>query len=461
MLWQASAMGSAPHPFRAEMMEPSWSPDGAQIVYHGGEPGDPIYIADRTGSNPRRILIERPDIHCHHLTWSPDGRFIYFVKGTPTTQEMDIWRIEAAPNSVPAKPERITNHKARVAYLAWLDDRTLIYSASAEDHSSQWLYTLDVEHRRPRRVSSGITEQYLSVAVSNTRPRRLVASVAAPVATLWTVPLSDRAQTDAALSRFPVPNTRARGPRFGSGYLLFLSSRGGGDGLWKLENGAARELWKGNEGGLAAPPAISADGRQICFSYRKQGRAGLYIMDAGGVSIRALAQNLDVRGTASWSPNGKWVAVAANTEEGSRVFKVPVDGGPPVRLLDTTSYHPLWSPDGGSILYAEPLQGGTLLAKAITPDKTAIPLPEIKLLYTTSIPYRFAPNQKALIVLQGGGAAQQNFNWLDLETGVQRRLTDFKPGMVIESFDVTPDGKQIVFDRVRENSDIVMMDLVR
>jgi hypothetical protein len=27
------------------------------------------------------------------------------------------------------------------------------------------------------------------------------------------------------------------------------------------------------------------------------------------------------------------------------------------------------------------------------------------------------------------------------------------------SFDVTPDGKQIVFDRSRENSDIVLIDL--
>ena len=32
---------------------------------------------------------------------------------------------------------------------------------------------------------------------------------------------------------------------------------------------------------------------------------------------------------------------------------------------------------------------------------------------------------------------------------------------MIQSFDVTPDGKQIVFDRLRENSDIVMIALVR
>jgi hypothetical protein len=38
------------------------------------------------------------------------------------------------------------------------------------------------------------------------------------------------------------------------------------------------------------------------------------------------------------------------------------------------------------------------------------------------------------------------------------RLTD---SAATQSFDVTADGKQIVFDRVRENADIVLLDLSR
>src|SRR3954463_15185738 len=78
------------------------------------------------------------EAHCHYLVWSPDSRYIYFVKGVPTTAEMDIWRVSA---SATAGPERITYHNARVAYPAWLDDHTVIYSATAEDGSGQWLYT--------------------------------------------------------------------------------------------------------------------------------------------------------------------------------------------------------------------------------------------------------------------------------------------------------------------------------
>jgi Tol biopolymer transport system component len=50
---------------------------------------------------------------------------------------------------------------------------------------------------------------------------------------------------------------------------------------------------------------------------------------------------------------------------------------------------------------------------------------------------------------------------VDLETGKERQLTNLKPGYELKSFDVSPDGRQIVFDRVRENSDIVLIERVR
>ena len=89
-------------------------------------------------------------------------------------------------------------------------------------------------------MSSGVAEQYLSVAVSESRPPRVVTTIAAPTASLWTVPISEDVQTEAAMRPCQPRNTRALGPRFAPGYLVFLSSKGGSDGLWKLENGAPR-----------------------------------------------------------------------------------------------------------------------------------------------------------------------------------------------------------------------------
>jgi Tol biopolymer transport system component/tRNA A-37 threonylcarbamoyl transferase component Bud32 len=457
-LWLAPAVGCAPRPFVERGMNPTWSPDGKSLAYHTNDPGDPIFIADRNGSNPRRIFGAQPGVHGHYPTWSPDGRFIYFVSGVPQTEEMDIWRLRVSQAETAPTPERITPHNARVEYPAWLDRRTLIYSATAEDGSGQWLYAIDVEHRIPHRVSSGISEQYLSVAVSEVEPRRVVTTIATPTASLWMVPISDSVQTDAAVTRVAVPNTRALGPRVAPGYLAFLSSKGGANGLWKLEGGVSLELWRGDEGGVVAPPAISPDGRLICFSYRKQGTAGLYVMNADGTNVRALVDSFDVRGAASWSPDGEWVAVAANQGEGTRLFKVPLGGGQPVRLLDTLSFNPIWSPDGRFIVYSEQQGGGSFEVRAITPDKAPVPLPTFQVGYTIATPYRFMPNGKALIALEGNLGAQ-NFFRVDLQSGQQRQLTDLKARFVIQNFDVSRDGTQIVFDRLRDNSDIVLMNL--
>ena len=458
-----STMGGIPKLFIDHGSNPVWSPDGTTLAFYRPDPGDPIFMADRNGSNPQKIFVEGPGVHCHFLTWSPDGRFIYFVKGTPTT-DMDIWRIPARGGHA----EQITFHHAWVGYPAWLDARTLIYSATADDGSERWLYAIDTEHRIPHRVSSGIAEQYLSVAVDEARPHHLVVTVANPTAGLWTVPIANDVQPESAVKPIQAANTRALSPRYAADYLAFLSSKGGADGLWKLDNrGTVVELWKGGDGGLVAPPAISPDGNRICFSYRKEGRAELYVTKANGTGLTTLAKSIDVQSGASWSPDGKWVAVAANQGEGTRVFKIPLDGGPPVRLRDTLSLSPVWSPDNRFIVYSAHRGSGNVDVETMTPDGVPVVVPAMASLASRfpvafGTPYRFMPDGKALITLQGA-APNQNFFRLDLETGEQRQLTNFDPTISseIQNFDISPDGKRIVFDRLRNHADIVLMTLVR
>jgi Tol biopolymer transport system component len=51
----------------------------------------------------------------------------------------------------------------------------------------------------------------------------------------------------------------------------------------------------------------------------------------------------------------------------------------------------------------------------------------------------------------------EDFWLLDLSTNT-RRLSNFENHST-RTLDIAPDGKQIVFDRLRENSDIVLIDL--
>ena len=58
-----------------------------------------------------------------------------------------------------------------------------------------------------------------------------------------------------------------------------------------------------------------------------------------------------------------------------------------------------------------------------------------------------------------GLAATHDLWVLDLATQDTRQLTRLSNPASTNTFDITPDGKHIVFDRVREHSDLVLIDL--
>jgi len=170
-------------------------------------PGDPLFVADRTGADARQILApdEKRVLHNHNPIWSADGQWIYFVRGPEPTDEMDVWRIRASGGS----PEQLTEQRTAVNFLVPIDLRTLLYVAPAEDQSGPWLWALDLASKVIRRVSSGL-DQYTSVAASRDG-RRIVATIANPTASLWTVPILDRLAADRDAQRYPATTTvRAR-----------------------------------------------------------------------------------------------------------------------------------------------------------------------------------------------------------------------------------------------------------
>ena len=454
-VWIVPTAGGPVRPFLNTAVMAVWSPDRSRLAYHETTPGDPIYVADSAGGNARRIFIAEPGVHSHYLAWSPDGHFLYFSRGVPP-DEMDIWRIPSDSGSA----ERITTHNSRVAYPVLLDDRTLFYTATADDRTGPWLYTVDVQDRVAHRVSSGV-EHYMSIAASTEiagQARRLVATVSNPSVQLWSVPITAGAADEQAASRITLPTARSAAPRFGAdSSLYYLATRGGGDGLWRLSGAQASELWRTDQGAVAGAAAISPDGRSVCFPVGRQGRTTLYCAGADGTGAHPIAESLDVRGAGSWSPGGKWIAIAARQGAGVRVFKIPVGGGPPVRLVDSVSSNPVWSPDGTFILYSGTPRARSVPLKAVTPDGLPHPLPPLTV-DRVGDSYRFLPNGKELVV-KLGGFRRQDFWLFDVATGHQRRLTALRPGASLQRFDVSPDGKRILFERVQENSDIVLIEL--
>ena len=248
---------------------------------------------------------------------------------------------------------------------------------------------------------------------------------------------------------FPLPTVRARAPRFGGDSLFYLSSRDGADGLWSYRDGQALEIWKGSDGALQSPAAVSADGRRVAFALRRNGKQQMHVMAADGTRLRPLSSDVDVRGTASWSPDGQWIVAAGSDRDGGGLFKLPVDGAAPVRLATGPFLDPVWSPHGDLIVYC-----GTQVF-TLTPLLGCPPGRHAREAAGHQGAARrgacaVLPDGTGLVYMLGDTMAGQDFWLLDLGTMRSRRLTRLSNPAMMRTFDVTPDRSRIVFDRLRE-----------
>jgi len=451
MLWPL--IGGEPHNFPDERAaEVAWSPDGTRLVYHTWQAGDPTFVADHDGGNPRLIVQNDPGLHNHYQVWSKDGRWIYFVRGRPATREMDLWRV--LPEG--GEPEQLTHLNTDIAYPTPIDERTILFVAHNKDGAGPWLWKFDGKTRTTNRVSSGL-EQYTALAAT-AAGHHLLASVVNAQVSLWSVPITSRLVDERDVKAFQVPTSRSQAPRFGGGTLFYLSSRDGADGLWSYRDGKALEIWKGSEGALQSPAAVSADGSGVAFALRREGKQQMQVMTPDGTRLRPLSSDVDVRGTASWSPDDKWIVVAGSDRNGLGIFKLPVDGGSPIRIATGRYLDPVWSPRGDLIVYSGPQVFTLAPLLAVHPDGTRANLPEINV-QREGERARFLPDGTGLVYMLGNTLAEQDFWLLDFGTMRSRRLTRLSSSAVMRTFDVTPDGSRIVFDRLTEDSDIFLIDL--
>ena len=421
------------------------------------------------------------------MVWSPDNMWIYFVHGIVRdlnrgTFEMDIWRV--APSG--GLPERLTYLNAPLTFLAMLDQATLVFVAPDENGFGSWLWSLDVEKLStsgkwwgaervvPRRIPTG-SQQYTSISASRNRGP-VVATQANSTASLWSVPIRvDRPATESEVVPVRTQTERALAPRYArhatSPLLFYLSGRGTGDRLWRFATTAV-EITKGAEGHLIETPAPAPGGNRVALVVKESGQRRLAVMNQDGQGSQILASSIDILGTPDWSPDGRWIAAGGRNAEGPGLFGIPVDGGEPRRLVSAVATDPVWSPDGDFIVYTGLFSGGTATArqagaplKAVRPDGTKYDLPLVSGTGGSPEDLRVSPDGYRFLsqtrLVYRPRPEELDFWLFDLVTGERRQITRLSNKGNVRGFDITPDGKQIVFDRIRQNSDIVLIDLPR
>ncbi len=96
------------------------------------------------------------------------------------------------------------------------------------------------------------------------------------------------------------------------------------------------------------------DGTKVAFASNRDGKLGIYVMDADGGNVRRLTYNSADNFAPSWSPDGSKLAFQTNRDGNDEIYVMNADGSNQIRLTWDGAFDggPAWSPDGKKIAFA-------------------------------------------------------------------------------------------------------------
>jgi Tol biopolymer transport system component/DNA-binding winged helix-turn-helix (wHTH) protein len=343
---------------------PKWSPDGRHIAFSRPSPeGQAIYLIPALGGTEHRVYSGPASFFPRSLDWSPDGKCLAFSEARPDRTHARISLLSLADSSV--KPLTFpSGQDIDYAPAFSPDGSTVAFVRSIVTGNVSELYVVPVKGGEPKRLTfanRGISNQLTWTADG---AEIVFSSDSGGADTLWRISASGGTPRPVA-GVGPGAESPAISPK---GDQLAYEHSLQKYGVWRLtlrdiKHGQGMPMQVVSAKGLYGRPDFAPDGKKIAFESDRLGHSEIWVCESDGSNCGQLTSLHGVAGAARWSPDGRYIAFEFRPKDHSEVFVVEVPGGRP-RLLPTLpgsdNGGPNWSRDGKWIYFCSDKGGGPL-----------------------------------------------------------------------------------------------------
>jgi len=344
---------------------PIWSPDGRYLAFMRFST-DPqvsgIYIASALGGSERKVLPVVPENTTKEIDWSPDGKYLAFAERNSPVEPARIFalsldNLERSELTFP--PQGILGDSSPTFSP---DGKSLAFLRDYLD--TQEIFVMPAHGGPPRQLT--FDKRIIQGVSWNADGRSFIySSNRAGTPSLWRI--SADGGTPERLpfgggARAVRPTVARRGNRLAYTNVTYSSD------IWRAELPSP-----GSTAPKLSPPAkfitsteleegpqYSPDGKRIVFQSTRTGNYEIWRCDVDGSNLVQLTHmEGPLTGTPRWSPDGREIVFDSRPAGHSHLFVIHAEGGQPRQVTSGDSENGVadWSADGQYIYYGSSRSG--------------------------------------------------------------------------------------------------------